>query len=359
VKWAADYDLRELDGEPGPPAVPAPRSASVPAVEEAVRHLLAALGFDPSAADLQDTPRRAAAALVELLTPAPVTMTTFANSEGYGGLVLARAVPFHAVCRHHLLPFIGVAHVAYVPGDRIVGLSKIVRTVHHFARDLQVQERLTVQIADCLERALRPRGVGVVLEAEHLCMSLRGVRTPGTRTFTSTLRGALEHDGQLRAEFLAVCGAGGHAEAAADAPAGARGEEVLVSRRESPNAAHRLYDPALSEDENRRIFGKCVNLHGHNYTVEVVVAGDAERAGGYVMDLKRLSDLVCREIIGHVDHWNLNTDVPWLAGRIPTAETLAAVFWARLVSHLPPGALRAVRVHESEKNWAEYRARDP
>lgn len=125
-----------------------------------------------------------------------------------------------------------------------------------------------------------------------------------------------------------------------------------VSRRESFNAAHQLRDPNLSEDENRRLFGKCANLHGHNYVLDVVVAGKID-AKGYVWDLKQLSDVICRQIVQDVDHRNLNTDVPWLAGRIPTAENLAVAFWERLQLELPDGLLRSVRVSETDKNWAE------
>jgi 6-pyruvoyltetrahydropterin/6-carboxytetrahydropterin synthase len=128
---------------------------------------------------------------------------------------------------------------------------------------------------------------------------------------------------------------------------------LRISRREAFNAAHQLRDATLSEDENRRRYGKCVNLHGHNYVLEVVVSGAIDPATGYVMDLKRLSDLMTMEIIQHVDHRNLNTDVDWLSGRIPTAETLALAFWGRLQPHLPKGSLRTVRVHETDKNWAE------
>ena len=128
---------------------------------------------------------------------------------------------------------------------------------------------------------------------------------------------------------------------------------VLVSRRETFNAAHQLRDPHLSENENRRLFGKCVNLHGHNYVLDVVVAGKIDAATGYVIDLKQLSDVMCRQIIEDVDHRNLNTDVPWLDGVIPTAENLAVMFWERLQSELPGGCLRSVRVGETEKNWAE------
>jgi 6-pyruvoyltetrahydropterin/6-carboxytetrahydropterin synthase len=128
---------------------------------------------------------------------------------------------------------------------------------------------------------------------------------------------------------------------------------VLVSRRESFNAAHQLCDPQLSDDENQRLFGKCASLHGHNYVVEVVVAGQIDSATGYVLDLKRLSDIVCERIIRDVDHRNLNSDVAWLEGRIPTAENLALAFWDRLSPELPEGLLRSVRVWETDKNWAE------
>jgi 6-pyruvoyltetrahydropterin/6-carboxytetrahydropterin synthase len=128
---------------------------------------------------------------------------------------------------------------------------------------------------------------------------------------------------------------------------------VLVGRRESFNAAHQLYDPDLSDDENQRLFGKCTNLHGHNYVLEVVVGGEVDQASGYVLDLKSLSDIIAVQVIRDVDHRNLNTDVPWLSGRIPTTENLAQAFWERLRPELPDGLLRLVRVWETDKNWAE------
>jgi len=128
---------------------------------------------------------------------------------------------------------------------------------------------------------------------------------------------------------------------------------VLVGRRETFNAAHQLYDPGLSDEENRRLFGKCANLHGHNYVLEVVVAGEVDQASGYVLDLKVLSDIMNGQVIRDVDHRNLNTDVPWLSGRIPTAENLAVTFWERLQPALPEGLLRSVRVWETDKTWAE------
>ena len=143
-------------------------------------------------------------AYAEMLTPAPFALTTFPNDENYDELVLASDIPVHSVCEHHMLPFVGIAHVGYLPGQRILGLSKLARVVELFARRPQVQERLTTQIADWLQTHLDPRGVGVVVEAEHLCMTLRGVRSGGTSTTTSTLRGALREDPRSRAEFLAL-----------------------------------------------------------------------------------------------------------------------------------------------------------
>jgi GTP cyclohydrolase I len=174
--------------------------------ERAVADLLAALGQDPAAEQLLDTPRRVAAGYAELLTAAPFTPTTFGNHEGYDELVLARAIPFASLCQHHLLPFTGLAHVGYLPAGRILGLSKLARVVELFARRLQVQERLTTQVADWLQAELEPKGVGVVLEAEHLCMSLRGVRAAGARTVTSALHGRLRDDPRSRQEFLALTG---------------------------------------------------------------------------------------------------------------------------------------------------------
>jgi GTP cyclohydrolase IA len=174
--------------------------------EQAVADLLAALGQDPSDEQLLDTPRRVAAGYAELLTPPPFTPTTFPSDEGYDELVLVRAIPFSSLCQHHLLPFTGVAHVGYLPAGRILGVSKLARVVELFARRLQLQERLTTQVADWLQSQLEPKGVGVVLEAEHLCMSLRGVRAAGARTVTSTLHGLLRSDPRSRQEFFALTG---------------------------------------------------------------------------------------------------------------------------------------------------------
>ena len=133
---------------------------------------------------------------------------------------------------------------------------------------------------------------------------------------------------------------------------------VRVRRREAFNAAHQLRNPTLSEEENRRLFGKCVNLHGHNYVLEVTVTGEIDPDTGYVMDLKRLSEMISKCIIQDVDHRNLNTDVPWLEGRIPTAENLASAFWHRLRPELGGDLLYSVRVWETDKNWADCSAQD-
>jgi GTP cyclohydrolase I len=183
-------------------AAPAGRTVDAAGAERAAADLLRALGYDLADPTLADTPRRVAASLAELLTPTAFEPTTFPNDEGYDELVLARDIPFHALCAHHLLPFHGVAHVAYLPGERIVGLSKLARVVDMFARDLQVQERLTVQVAGWLQETLAPKGVGVVLEAEHMCMAVRGVRKTGSRTVTSALHGLVRDDPRTREEFL-------------------------------------------------------------------------------------------------------------------------------------------------------------
>jgi GTP cyclohydrolase I len=174
------------------------------AAERAAAELLRALGTDLDDPGIRETPRRMADAYAELLTPVPFNLTTFPNDEGYDELILVREIPFQSLCMHHLLPFAGVAHVAYLPGERILGLSKLARVVELFARDLQLQERLTTQIAGWLQAQLQPKGVGVVLEAEHLCMTMRGVQKPGARTVTSTLHGLLRDDPRTREEFLTL-----------------------------------------------------------------------------------------------------------------------------------------------------------
>ena len=169
--------------------------------ENAVAELLVALGRDPSAGGLVDTPRRVVDAFIEQLAPNDFTPTAFPNSEGYDELVLVRDVPFRSLCEHHLLPFRGVAHVGYLPGDRLIGLSKLARVVDYFSRDLQVQERLTTQIANWLDVELDPRGVGIVMEAEHTCMTTRGIQAQGAVTVTSTFIGEVKERQELRHQF--------------------------------------------------------------------------------------------------------------------------------------------------------------
>jgi GTP cyclohydrolase I len=186
---------------------PAPEAEALPDIEAAAvaaRSFLAALGVTCDSPGMARSAARMAEAYAELLTPREFEMTTFPNDEGYDQLVVVKSIPLQSVCEHHLLPFLGVAHVAYLPGQRILGLSKIARVVEMFARRPQVQERLTQQVADWLDDQLRPEGVGVVVEAEHTCMTLRGVRAGGAVTRTSALAGALRDDPSTRAEFFAI-----------------------------------------------------------------------------------------------------------------------------------------------------------
>jgi GTP cyclohydrolase IA len=185
--------------------VPGPGDIDIPRAERAAHDLLEALGVELDGESVRDTPARMARMYAELLTPPSFAPTTFPN-EGYDELVVATGIPFHSMCEHHLLPFVGVAHVGYLPGERIIGLSKLARVVELFARSLQVQERLTTQVAGWLDAQLAPKGVGVVLEAEHMCMSLRGVQKPGSRTVTSALLGRLRDDPRTRHEFLSLTG---------------------------------------------------------------------------------------------------------------------------------------------------------
>ena len=171
---------------------------------DAAAEMLRALGLPIDDVDMAETPRRLVQAYAELLSPEPFEMTTFPNSEGYDEMVLVRDIPVRSLCEHHMLPFVGVAHVGYLPADRIVGLSKLARTVDHFARRVQTQERLTSQVADHLRQQLAPHGVGVVIEAEHTCMSVRGARAEGSSTVTARLLGRLREDPATRAEFLAL-----------------------------------------------------------------------------------------------------------------------------------------------------------
>jgi GTP cyclohydrolase I len=197
-----------MKAAPGPPANvggrPGGGRIDLAAAETAAGALLDALGIDHGEGPLAGTPGRIARAYAELLTPREFSMTTFPNDEGYDEMVIARDIPFTSLCEHHLLPFMGTAVVAYLPGERILGLSKLARVVELFARRPQVQERMTTQIAHWLEDNLAPKGVGIVLRAEHTCMTVRGVGARGASTVTSTLLGRLRDDARTRAEFLTL-----------------------------------------------------------------------------------------------------------------------------------------------------------
>ena len=186
------------------PETPRPSRADV---EAAVRTLIAWAGDDPDREGLKDTPARVADAFEEYFSgyrqdPVDVLSRTFEETGGYDDLVMLRDIRVESHCEHHMAPFLGVAHVAYLPNGRILGISKIARVVEIFAKRLQTQETLTAQIADAIESALRPRGVAVLIEAEHQCMSMRGVRQPGVKTITTRFTGALETDASYRDRFL-------------------------------------------------------------------------------------------------------------------------------------------------------------
>jgi GTP cyclohydrolase I len=176
-------------------------------VEKAVAEILEAIGENPSRDGLVDTPSRVAAMYEELfagLNDDPGRHLTVTFAADHDEMVMVRDIPFASLCEHHLVPFIGRAHVAYIPNSdgRITGISKLARLVEGYARRLQVQERMTTEIADAIEAALDPRGVLVVVEAEHLCMSMRGVKKPGTQTVTSAVRGLFRSDQATRAEAM-------------------------------------------------------------------------------------------------------------------------------------------------------------
>ena len=194
---AAAVPLRPRIARSAPPVDPE-------AAERAATVLLVALGLDLTEEHLAETPRRMACALLELTSAREFDLTTFPNDEGYDELVLVEDIPVQSLCEHHMLPFVGTAHIGYLPGERILGLSKFARMVEFHARRPQTQERLTQTVARHLQDELAPRGVGVVVEADHTCMSLRGARAPGARTVTSSLIGQLRDDPRSRAEFLAL-----------------------------------------------------------------------------------------------------------------------------------------------------------
>lgn len=177
------------------------------AVVEAVRKLLLAIGEDPDREGLKDTPRRIAEMYREVfagMDQDPTEVLSVGFEEGHEEMVVVRDIPFYSMCEHHFLPFHGVAHVGYIPKGRVVGISKLARAVDIFAKRPQVQERLTSQIADALMEVIMPRGAAVVIEAEHLCMTMRGVRKPGSKVVTSAMRGIFRTKEATRSEFMSI-----------------------------------------------------------------------------------------------------------------------------------------------------------
>lgn len=177
-------------------------------IEKAVREILIAVGEDPNRAGLKETPRRVANMYEEMfagLSQDPRQHLKLFDEKSNDEMVIVRDIPFSSMCEHHLLPFVGKAHIAYIPSNnKIIGLSKLARIVDNFAKRPQVQERLTHDIADFLEESLSPKGVAVIIEAEHMCMSIRGARASGSKTQTSALRGIIRSDARTRAEALAL-----------------------------------------------------------------------------------------------------------------------------------------------------------
>jgi GTP cyclohydrolase I len=195
------------DSPPSPASTSVARVVDKSAIESAVRKILKAVGENPRRDGLLDTPARVARMYEEMfsglhLDPARHLETTF--PEAYDEIVLVRDIPFTSMCEHHLLPFTGVAHVAYLPNGKVVGLSKLARVVEEVSRRPQVQERLTQTVADMLEDKLGTKGAAVVIESEHSCMALRGVRKSGTLTITSSLRGVFREDQASRSEVLSL-----------------------------------------------------------------------------------------------------------------------------------------------------------
>jgi len=190
---------RSPDGQPQP--------FDLQCVEDAVRQILTALGEDPTREGLAGTPRRVAQMYTEImagLREDPRQYLAVGFEEGHHEMVILKDIPFYSVCEHHLMPFHGVAHVGYIPDGRVVGISKIARVLEAFAKRPQLQERLTAQIADCIMECLAPDGVAVVIEAEHLCMTMRGIKKPGTRVVTSATRGHFRRRSVTRGEFLSL-----------------------------------------------------------------------------------------------------------------------------------------------------------
>ncbi len=205
---AAPTPFRKRTGGNGKPAADRPSQAEV---EDAVRTMIRWAGDDPAREGLKGTPERVARAFEEFFAgyaqdPHEILQKTFEEVEGYDEMVVLRDIPFESHCEHHMVPIIGKAHVGYLPHQRVVGISKLARVVDAYARRLQIQEKMTAQIADAIEAALQPRGVAVIIESEHHCMTTRGVHKDGTTMVTSRMIGAFRDDIQLRREFQAMAG---------------------------------------------------------------------------------------------------------------------------------------------------------
>ena len=180
-------------------------------IERAALSIIEAIGEDPHREGLVGTPRRIARMYAELfagLTLDPASELSTGFEEKHQEMVMLKDIPFYSMCEHHLLPFFGVVHVGYIPAEKVVGISKIARAVEIIARRPQLQERLTTQIADAIVNALQPQGVGVVVQAEHLCMSMRGIKKAGSNVVTSAMRGTFRGKGVTRSEFLSLIGKG-------------------------------------------------------------------------------------------------------------------------------------------------------
>ena len=179
----------------------------VPAIEKAMRDILVAIGEDPEREGLVETPQRIARMYQEIFSGIhkdPADSVKFFYAEDHREMVIAKGIPFYSMCEHHVLPFFGIANIAYIPQDKITGISKLARILDTFSRRLQVQERLTTQIADFIDKSFAPQGVMVVIHAEHLCMSMRGIQRPGTQIVTSAVRGVFDHDPSTRNEALSL-----------------------------------------------------------------------------------------------------------------------------------------------------------
>lgn len=205
--------MAEIEGPYGKPTSSSPgysaldfqasKSIDRPLMLDAIKQLLTAIGVDPDSEVMRETPRRVTEGLTELITSPPFRISVFPNSQSYDELVVIKDIPFSSLCEHHLLPFSGVIHMGYLPRHALVGLSKLARAAQYLSKGLQIQEGLTVQLAEWMVTMLDPLGAGVVVKATHLCMTLRGAKAVGSVTTTSALRGSLRDDARARAEFFA------------------------------------------------------------------------------------------------------------------------------------------------------------